>query len=179
MAPLASALRTLRERPFWLALLFGLIAITAAYQRPVFLDVGSRTDALYTSGFHDPEESGQATFRWTTASSTVNLPGLGKPLATMPVTLQMSSGSRNEPVEVELWTNGDPITTFVVEPESAPYTIDVGQRIDPSGNLRLDVKTTTFKAPGDKRDLGVILDFVRIETPVGSTLPSISQLLLI
>jgi len=102
MAHLVSALRTLRERPFWLALLLGLIAIAAAYQRPMFLDVGSRTDALYTSGFHDPEESGQATFRWTTASSTITLPGVGKPLGSMPVTLQMSSGSRNEPVEVEL-----------------------------------------------------------------------------
>ncbi|MEO6458196.1 MAG: hypothetical protein ABIO92_07970, partial [Chloroflexia bacterium] len=75
MARLVSGLRTLRERPFWLAIILGIISIVANYQRPVFLDVGSRTDTLYVSGFHDAEESGQATFRWTTASSTLLIPG--------------------------------------------------------------------------------------------------------
>ncbi len=179
MYRLISALRTLRERALWLAVILGIISIVIAYQRPIFLDIGSGTDTLYTSGFHDPEESGQATFRWTTASSTLIIPGAGKSLDSMPVTLQMSSGSRNAPVVVDVWANGSQATTLVVGPESAPYSIDVAPWVDVAGDLRLDINTPTFKAEGDKRDLGVILDFVRIELPTGATMPSISQLLLI
>jgi len=179
MSRLISALRALRERPFWFALIFSIISITAAYQRPVFLDVGSRTDALYTSNFHDAEESGQATFRWTTVSSTLLIPGAGKPLGTMPITLQMSSGSRDAPVTVDVWANGNKAATLIIGSESSPHSIDVAPWVDASGDLRLDLNTPIFQAPEDKRYLGVILDFARIDLPFGSTLPSISQLLLL
>lgn len=145
MSRVASTFATLRERPFWLAIALSIIAITAAYQRPLFLDVGSRTDTLYVSGFHDAEESGQATFRWTTASSSLLIPGAGKPLGSMPVTLQMSSGSRNLPVVVDVWANGNQMTPLIVEPESAAYTIDVKPWVDATGDLRLD---TNFPSAG-------------------------------
>ena len=173
------ALRTLRERSFWLAVIVGVISIAAAYQRPVFLDVGSSTDTLYVTSFHEPEESGQATFRWTTASSSLVIPGVGKSLGNMPVTLQMSSGSRGASVPVDILANGNKAATLTVGPESKAYLVDVAPWGNVGGDLKLDIRTPTFKSEGDKHDLGVILDFVRVELPVGSTLPSLTQLLLL
>src|SRR5688572_5564564 len=73
--------RVVRERALWIALLVGAAAIMVAYQRPVTIDVGSTADDFFTTGFHEPEKSGQASFRWSAAESALRLRGIGKPLA--------------------------------------------------------------------------------------------------
>lgn len=172
--------RVIRERPLWLALIVGLLAIALAYQRPIFADVGPELDQLYTAGFHDPERSDRANFRWTTNSSALVFSGVGKPLSPMPVSLQLSGGPRPDPVEVAVLVNGHTVTPLSVTPGSASYSVMVDPAwIDPSGDLRIQLSAPTFRASGDKRDLGIIVDFARIEIPTGTTLPSLTQLLLL
>ncbi|HUP27026.1 MAG TPA: hypothetical protein VM409_01220 [Chloroflexia bacterium] len=176
----STAAHSLRERALWIALLAGLLAITLAYQRSVFADVGGGVDGLFTSGFHDPEQSGQANFRWSTTHSALHFPGIGKPLAAFPVQLQLSSGSRPGPARVEVAANGHPASIFTVGPQSAAYSLNIDPSwIDLSGNLRLDFSTPTFKPEGDKRDLGFIIDFARLDLPAGATLPSLPRSLLL
>lgn len=174
---LALVLRVVRERALWVALGLGVLALVAGYQRSVFVDIGNDTDTLYASGFHEPEESGGAGFRWSMADSSIVLPGVGKPLSPFLIRLQLSSGPRPGPVEVRVAVNGHATPPLTLTQESAPYNVHVDPSwINASGHLRLDFATTTFRPAGDRRDLGFIIDFARVETPTGATLPSLTQL---
>jgi hypothetical protein len=167
----------LRERALGLALLLGLLALALAYQRPVTVDIGSTADDVFTSGLHETEESGGARFRWSTGASSLRLRGVGKPLTPFDVDLQMSAGPRPEGVTVDLAVNGNPAPPITLEAASKLYTIRVDPAwVDPSGDLRIDFTAPTFRAPNDRRDLAFILDFVRVDTPLGATLPSITQI---
>jgi hypothetical protein len=174
--------RILAEQPLWLALLVGLVVLVLAYQSPrsIFVDIGGQFDVPHTSGFYEPEKSagGDANFRWTTGHSTLTFQGIGRPFAAFPVTLQLSSGrgpaSTLLPVTVDV--NGHPVSLSLHE-GSDPYIIMVDPAwMDASGDLRLDMTTTTFKSGTDKRDLGFLADFARIDMPVGLTIPSLGQL---
>ena len=174
---LALAWRVVRERALWMALGLGMLALLAGYQRSVFVDVGKDTDTLYVSGFHEPEESGGAGFRWSRADSSIVLPGVGKPLSPFAVRLQLSSGPRPGPVQVRVSVNGHATPPLTLTPQSAPYSVNVDPSwIGASGDLRLDFTAPTFRPAGDRRDLGFIIDFARVETPTGTTLPSLTQL---
>jgi hypothetical protein len=177
---LALAGRVVRERALWVALGLGVLALLAGYQRSVFVDVGRDTDTLYASGFHEPEESGGAGFRWSMADSSIVLPGVGKPLSPFAVKLQLSSGPRPGPVEVRVAVNGRDTPPLTLTQQSASYSINVDPSwIGASGDLRLDFAAPTFRPAGDRRDLGFIIDFARVETPTGATLPSLTQLFLL
>lgn len=172
------ALRAIRKYTLWLGLLVGLLALILAYQRPVYIDVGGEGDEHFAAGFHKPESSGEAGFRWSMRQSAITLRGIGKPLTTFPVKLQMSKGPRPDVVQVAVRANGHPLPPLTLTTESAAYTLTIDPSwVDLSGDLRLDFSTTTYRPPNDRRDLGFILDFARVETPAGLTLPSLTQLL--
>ena len=150
-----------------------------AYQRSVSLDVGGDFDAPHLRGFHDREESGQANFRWATAQSTIRFRGAGKPFAPLAVRLQAASGrdASSPPVEVAVKVNGHTSNPLNLGPESTQYTIDVPPDwVDLSGDVRVDFTSPTFRSPGDKRDLGFIVDSARVDLPLGATLPPFDQL---
>src|SRR4051812_49663359 len=102
--------RVLRERPLWLGLGIGLVVISLAYQstRPLYLDIGGPFDGPHTPGFYAPEQSGQATFRWASSSSSLFFPGIGRPLSPMLVRVQLSSerGAGSAPIVVGVAVNG-------------------------------------------------------------------------
>ena len=178
----ALGVTALRERGLWLALLGGLALLVLAYQSPrtVLVDIGGKLDNLHTVGFHAPEQSGEANFRWSTARSAVVFQGIGKPLAPFPVTLQLSSG-RGEgagPVTVQASVNGRPVEPLEIVGQSAAYVITVDPAwIDLSGDLRVELTSPTFQVGTDRRELGILADFARADLPVGATLPSLTQLL--
>ena len=174
--------RILSERALGLSLLAGLVLLVLAYQspRPILVDIGGPLDNLHTVGFHEPEKSGDANFRWSAANSAIVFQGIGKPLSAFPVTLQLSSGrgQGSEPLPVEVAVNGHPMPPLALGPESAPYVLTVDPAwIDLSGDLRVSFQTTTFRTGNDRRDLGFLADFARADLPVGATLPAVPQLL--
>ncbi|HKP51252.1 MAG TPA: hypothetical protein VJ183_01225 [Chloroflexia bacterium] len=175
-----SKLKTQNSKfPLWLALLIGLMAITVAYQRPAQLDIGGDFDAPHLRRFHDREETGQTTFRWSTDYSTIRFRGVGMPIAPATVKLQAGSGRDSEarPVEVAVSVNGHSAGWLALNSESALYTIDVQPEwVDLSGDVRVDFLSPTFRPPGDKRDLGFLVDSARVEMPFAATLPPVSQL---
>ena len=180
----ALAVRALRERAFWLALIGGLVFLVLAYQSPrsVLADIGGPLDNLHTVGFHAPEQSGGANFRWSTGQSTIVMQGIGKPLAPFPVTLQLSSGRGENapPITVQAQVNGRPVEPLEVVGHSTPYVITVDPAaIDLSGDVRIGLSSPTFQAGSDRRVLGFLADFARADLPVGATLPSLTQMLLL
>lgn len=181
--------RILGERALGLALLGGLLLLLIAYQspRPIFVDIGGPIDNLHAVGFHDPEKSatGDANFRWSTAKGAFVFQGIGKPLSSFPVTLQLSSGRSEDSdpttmqlLPVQFAVNDHSLPPVGLGPESAPHVITVDPSwIDMSGDLRIDFETATFRSGTDRRDLGFLADFARADLPVGATLPSIPVLL--
>jgi hypothetical protein len=174
--------RILSERALGLSLLAGLLMLVVAYQspRPISVDIGGPLDNLHAVGFHEPERSGDANFRWSTANSSIVFQGIGKPLSAFPVTLQLSSGrgAGSETLPVEVQVNGQALPPLALGPESVPYVLSIDpSRIDMSGDLRVSFKSTTFKSGTDRRDLGFLADFARADLPVGATLPAVPPLL--
>ncbi len=174
-------LRALGERPLGLALGIGFVALAVAYQshRPLTVNIGQGFDDPYTPGFYAPEQSGQASFRWSGAHSTLVFPGIGKPLSPFPVLLQLSSGRGHDsaPLKVGVAVNGHPVPALSLSPESASYTVTVDPAwVDASSDLRLDFTSPTFKAAGDRRDLGFIADFARVVLPTSLMLPAVPQI---
>lgn len=177
-------LRALGERALWLVLLVGFVSLALAYQSPraIFVDVGGPLDGPHTVGFNEPEKNptGDANFRWSTSSSSLVFPGVGKPLTAFPVTLQLSSGrdAKAALLPVSLSVNGhSSVAPLMLKPSSESYVVTVDPAwVDASGDLRLDFTSPTFKSGKDQRELGFIADFARIDLPAGLTLPSFSQL---
>src|SRR5690349_1346944 len=164
-------LRMVRERSLWFALTVGLVLMLAAWQSPraLFVDIGGPYDTPHTPGFHQPEQSGQATFRWSSGTSSLLFQGLGRPSRPFNVRLQMASGRapNSPPIQVALAVNGNPVTPLSVRVQGDLQAITIDPAwIEPlSGDLRIDFNSPTFKSGADKRDLGFIADFTRVDLP--------------
>lgn len=174
----ALAMRAWRERPLWLALVVGLVAIAAAYQtpRPLLLDIGGSLDAPNVIGFYLPEQNADANYRWSTANSSLNFQGIGKPFSPLTVHLQLSGGPK--PKQVQVRANGHTLPPLNLTPKSADYALTVDPAwMGPSGDLRLDFTSPTFQQGTDKRLLGFLADLARVDRPSGLILPSLTQLL--
>lgn len=174
--------RVLGEKSLGIALIAGLLLVLVAYQSPraILVDIGGPVDNLHAVGFHQPETSGDANFRWSMGKSALVFQGIGKPISSFPVTLQFSSGrgagAANLPVQLAV--NGHALPPLELGPTSAAYVVTIDPAwIDLSGDLRIDFQTDTFKSGTDKRDLGFLADFARADLPVGATLPSLPVLL--
>lgn len=171
-------LKVVRERALWLALLAGLVMVVLAYQgpRPLLVDIGSQFDTQHMVGFHEPERNEQATYRWSRADSSIVFQGAGKPLSPLSVQLQLTGGPT--PSEVAVRVNGHEVAPLKLTPASTAYTINVDPAwLDLSGDLRLDFTSPTFKQGTDRRELGFLADFARVDHPAGLVIPSLTQLL--
>jgi hypothetical protein len=127
-------------------------------------------------GFHEPERNEQATYRWSRAESSIVFQGAGKPLSPVAVQLQLTGGPT--PVEVAVRANGHEVAPLKLTPNSTAYTISVDPAwIDLSGDLRLNFTSPTFKQGTDRRELGFLADFARVERPRGLVIPSLTQML--
>ena len=148
--------------------------------RSLFVDVGGSFDGPHTPGFYEPEQSGSASFRWSAGSSALLFPGVGRPLGPTTVRLQLSSGrgANSALLDVAVSANGHPLPPLRLTGTSEPYQVQVDPAwVGLNGDLRLDFTSPTFKSGADKRDLGFIADFARVELPIGLTIPSLTQLL--
>lgn len=172
------AVRVVRERSMWLALLLGALAVSLAYQspRPLVVDIGSSLDEPYMTGFHEPEQNAAANYRWSTANGAIVFPGIGKPLSPFVVQLQLSGGPIPPTVGVKV--NGHDVPPLKLTSGSAGYVVNVDPSwIGATGDLRVDFSSPTFQNKGDRRELGFLADFARVDRPAGLILPSVTQLL--
>lgn len=172
--------RALGERALWASLGLGLVALVLGYQstRALYLDIGGQFDTPHTPGFYAPETSGLANFRWAGASSSLLFQGIGRPMAPMTVRVQLSSGrgAGSPPIEVGVAVNGHEASPLQVAATSASYSISVDPAwLDATGDVRIDFTAPTFSRKGDRRELGFVADFARIEVPAGPVVPSLTQ----
>ncbi len=156
-----------------------LAALGLAYQaKPTYLvDIGARTDKPFVSGFNDREppfdtqKSTDQTYRWTRTNSYVNLPGVGSQDIT--VTLNVTA-SANPNHQLTVWANSHqiPLTQTVLSGNSySQISFAVPGDWFGDGNLQLHFLSQTFNPPGDARNLGAVLDWVKVEPHQTSFLP--------
>jgi hypothetical protein len=164
-----------RALPAGLLLAGGLLfCLTYLVYRPLSLDIGGPVDDNHTQGFYQREVTPDgATYRWSSGASSLILQGAG--IAPFTVALQASSGREagSPPLPITVTAQGQLLTVLTLTNDSRLYTITVpaGGVNALSGDLVLDFRSPTHLRPRDSRQLGFIVDFVRV-TPVGPVLPA-------
>jgi hypothetical protein len=156
------------EKPEFRALHFTVSRVVPPEQLQVppldSVDIGG-SDDFQVSGFFAKEGGGEHTFRWTGSCASVYLPG-ARPGATLRVAV--SRGARPDAARVSASLSGVELGGFVAEPDWSEHALALPEPL-PAGPpvLRLDVKAfrpaNALPDSADMRDLGVMLDSIRIE----------------
>ena len=164
--PVAEALRTLLAAAVVLALLWP--ASLAAW--PLTVDVGGN-DHRFARGFHEPEQLGGRSMRWTDGDSTLLLP---QPPAGAPSVLGLalldSRPERSTPLVVRLGINGAEVTALVLHgyfPRN--YRLLLPPRLSASGTVQVRLQSEAPLIASDGRHLGVVV-FDATLTPQRSAL---------
>ncbi len=158
-----------------------LFSLTYFVYRPLQLDIGGPVDDGHTRGFYQREVTPDgATYRWSSGASSLIFQGAG--IAPFTVALQASSGREagSPPIPITVTAQGQLLTVLTLTNDSRLYTITVpaGGVQALSGDLVLDFRSPTHLRPRDSRQLGFIVDFVRV-TPDGPVLPAPGRVLLL
>ncbi len=155
--------------------LIAAAVIGAAYQtHPAYdIAVGTRVqdDTLvqdFNTAERQPASVGDRTYRWTRGESSVVFPGIGRHAAT--VTLTMAGGANPAP-DVTILANAGEIARVHLTPDFADYPFAIPAPYLTTGNLTLTLRATSFRAPGDRRELGVLVGRVRVQPSGGFALP--------
>ena len=151
------------------------VVIGAAYQaHPAYdIAIGQRMqdDPLvqdFNTAERQPAVAGGRAYRWTRGESSIVFPGIGRNAAT--VTLTMAGGPNPHP-DVTILANTGEVAQLHLTPDFADYPIAISAPYLTTGNLTLTFRTTPFRAPGDRRELGVLVSRVRIQPSGGFALP--------
>ena len=136
------------------------------------IDIGG-SDDVQVSGFYDKEGGGDHTYRWTGTCASVYLPGAR---GGDDVTVTTATGRRpaTAPVPVSVSVGGTPVGRFAAGREWEEHRLRLPDPL-PAGPVVLRLDVPTFRPanawPGDPdtRDLGVMVDRIRLTIPVSRT----------
>ena len=149
--------------------------IGAAYQtHPAYdIAIGKRVqdDPLvqdFNAAERQPAAAGGRAYRWTRGESSIVFPGIGRNAAA--VTLTMAGGANPNP-DVTILANNGEIARLHLTPDFADYPLAIPAPYLTTGNLTLTLQATPFHAPGDRRELGVLVSRVRVQ-PSGGHRPA-------
>jgi hypothetical protein len=175
--------RLLGDRRLFALLALTVVGVTLAYQRsePYQVSLGTSRDDVVLEGFHGPEGSQAAPFRWTGARADVRLPNLW-PAQPVRLDLVLSAprpGGASVPVTISV--NGRLLDTLAIGP--APHALTYvlpADTLGASGNLYLTLWTPTFTPAGDTRELGVAVSRIAVapldQAPFLPSLPVLATL---
>jgi hypothetical protein len=179
----------LKSRSIYILFVVSLGVLFLAYQvrTPLELDLGTKGDGAYISGFYDPEYVDDVSYRWSSDRSFVRFRGFA---ARAPAMLQLRlNGSRPsdmDPPQVTVLFDGKDWCSFRVAEAFETYEIPVnGQTLGYSGDLDVEIRSDSF-VPADSvggndlRQLGVMVDYIALEVHSLSPspiLPPLPQLL--
>jgi hypothetical protein len=149
--------------------------IGAAYQtHPAYdIAIGQRVqdDPLvqdFNTAERQPPAVGDRTYRWTRAESGIVFLGIGRNATS--VTLTMAGGANPNP-DVTILANGGEVAHLHLTADFADYPIAIPAPYLTTGNLTLTFRANPFRAPGDRRELGVLVSRVHVQPSGGVALP--------
>ncbi|NJN14838.1 MAG: hypothetical protein HC822_00235 [Oscillochloris sp.] len=174
----------LRRPILWIGLSLVLVVMIISPQlsRRLVIDVGYEegigSDLPFLQGFNTAERDANGTFRWTAAESLIVVPGFGRRPALVslyffPFGPQVAARG---PQTIDVYADDRLIATLPIRAEGSIQQIVMPPAAD--GIVRLTLRSTTFSLPNDERQLGTLLDQVRIQSVPGSppALPDIHAL---
>ena len=134
------------------------------------VDIGG-SDDVQVSGFYDKEGGGEHTYRWTGSCASIYVPGV-RAGDTLSITASAGRRPAAKPAVVRVSLGGTPLGSFTAGPDWAPQRLQVPATfVDALPVLRLDVDgwrpANTEHGSADVRDLGVMVDRVRMAPPDG------------
>ena len=136
------------------------------------IDIGG-SDDVQVSGFYDKEGGGDHTFRWTGPCASVYLPGAR---GGDEVTVTAATGRRpaGVPVPISVSIGVTPVGRFETGREWAEHPLRLPDPLPPGPPvLRFDVPpfrpSNVWPGDADTRDLGVMVDRIRLTIPVSRT----------
>ncbi|MDW8148131.1 MAG: glycosyltransferase family 87 protein [Roseiflexaceae bacterium] len=111
-------------------------------------------------GFWPPEHNGERIYRWTKGQAQVHLPGL-EGTSLLRVAVQLSAPQQPEQASVAalVTTNTGLPLHFDIASEWRTYHFLI--RAQPSNVPAFTIITDTWRSPGDRRDLGILLGQLR------------------
>ncbi|GAB4127612.1 MAG: hypothetical protein Fur005_10120 [Roseiflexaceae bacterium] len=166
-----------REPFFWLSLLVALLAGVLAYQQPfgAQLAIGGDPqtrlrgyDTPFLDGVNAPEpdrpeaewwQLPERAYRWVEPNAFIMLPAVGGDHWITSLTLG-SGRPDGSPIMVQIQA-GTAASQTVVVPAGERRFLFLSAA--PQGNLQIQLQSPAFAAPGDSRDLGVVLYQVSIQ----------------
>lgn len=185
---LSEEIRYLRQallsRRLALFLLLALLGITLAYQvkRPILIDIGGPHDCPYlgTSEYcpQSPDWHDRETNRWSKGRSPIYLPGIGSQPYNVTLRLTGARPGLLEPPPLITVTVSGREYTWQTEPNFTEKTFPLPRLSAIYSSVDLLISTPTFTPPNDARELGVNVDWVRVDPADPSlfapVIPSIS-----
>jgi hypothetical protein len=162
VAPLSSA-------GTYFSLLLTLLLVAAAYQvRPTYdVPIGTATDQPLLSGFSTPErppvqgDLPYSTYRWSQGNATITFADVGR----QDFDVWVSVNGARPPGQAEPTLRIDVDGRTLLDPKPPPgpmeYQIRVPRDAVENGTLALRLTVNPFHAPGDTRELGIIVTHVR------------------
>jgi hypothetical protein len=131
------------------------------------VDIGG-SDDVQVSGFFDKEGGGEHTYRWTGSCASVYLPGLTPPADRLVVVAGTGLRPPDPPAVVRVSLSGVALGSFTATGDWREHALPLPSPL-PSGPpvVRLDVRAfrpaNVLDGATDVRDLGVMVDRIRIE----------------
>lgn len=156
-----------------LALPVVAVPLVLSQQIPATLvqDLGSASVPNIT-GLGQPEQGEHGTFRWSTGPVTMRLQPLGYPLyATLRVQGVRPEGEPE--ARMSLNSGGRDLGTFTLSRAPAGVSVRLPLAEVAAINPALEITTTLFQPPGDRRTLGAVFYRLEQRSGPGPSLPSL------
>jgi hypothetical protein len=169
-----------RSPELYIALAAALVLFFLGYRtQPVYtIDVGGTLDLPFTSGMNATENNSEFNYRWTTGESRIDLPGIGRQDYNVKLKIQGWRPNGEPSPALRVRVNGEDAGSFQTTSAPAEYDVAVKAGQIDRGDLSISLETPTFSPENDSRDLGVVVDWVKVEpAQAGSllTLPAPGQ----
>ncbi|MEO8287420.1 MAG: hypothetical protein ABI670_13425 [Chloroflexota bacterium] len=162
--------------PLYAALAFSLLAAVLAYQwspgASVSVNVGEQGDSAYLQSFYAQERNTDPAnpydYRWTRDVSVFRLPGVGRNVP-LEITLYMAGRPQGAPpADLTIIADGTNVTT--VQPSGyppQPVTVAIPASANCDDDLIITLTSTPFSPPGERRQLGVVVDKIEVRQAGG------------
>jgi hypothetical protein len=150
------------------AITLGMVALAYQVRSRVMLDVGGMFDAPFVTQFHDAENDGTQTYRWTRGNARVVFAALGFD-APLDLRVRLNGWRPDRTAHLTLNANDTQIANLDTVGDWHVYSFDLSSRAPfDTGDLSLTLASDTFvpkdETPEsqDPRALGVAVDWVEI-----------------
>ncbi len=145
---------------------FAVLVALSFLPQSYALEMSGGRELGYIFGMHAVERNESFTYRWTSGSSTIRLPGV--PGQNMLLTLKFAGpGLDVAPVrEASLWSSKGLLHRFPVQPGLQEITLPIPADSVEDGELVLTLRVEPFSTSSDPRRLGMALVSLRLD-PAG------------